>query len=131
LDAIAAERSELDASWAELWSSCQIIPRTPREMQAWSNEFEKLRDRAGQLNLLRQKLSEIEQNRRSFILLLNEQLSELGKEGSTSNELESVLIECEALARKLDGSKRKRDSLVKEVKDREADAESLIKYRAY
>ena len=126
LDAITAERSELDASWVELWSSCQIIPRSPREMQAWLNEFEKLRDRVGQLESVHQKLSEIEQNRKTFILRLNEQLLVLGREGSTSNELESVLIECEALGQQLDGSKRKRDSLVKEVKDREADAELLI-----
>ena len=126
LNTITAEKSGLDASWAELWSSCGITPRTPREMQAWLNEVEKLRDRVGQLNLLRQKQREIEQNRKSFILRLNEQLSVLGREGSTSNELESVLIECEALAQQLDGAKRQRDSLVKEVKEREDEAESLI-----
>ncbi len=126
LDATNAEKNQLDASWRELWSSCQIVPRTPREMRAWLDEFEKLRDRVGQLNLLRQNVSELEQNRKTSILRLNEQLPVLGRDGSTSKELESVLLECEAFAQQLDEFKRKRDSLANEVKDREVDAESLI-----
>jgi len=108
-----------------LWASCQIVPRTPREMRAWLDDFEKLRDQVGQLNMLHQKTSELEQNRKMHIQLLNQQLVELGREGSTSEGLETVLLECEAFAQQLDESKHKRDSLDKEVKDREADAESL------
>ena len=94
-------------------------------MRAWLDEFEKLRDRVGQLNLLRQKVGELERNRTNYIQRLNEQLTGLGEASSTSEELETVLLECEALASQLDESKRKRDSLGKEVKDREADVESL------
>lgn len=125
LEATSAEKSQLDADWQALWAPCQIDPRSPREMRAWLDEFEKLRGQVGQLNLLRQKVSELEQNRTTQIQRLNEQQAGLGRAGSTSEELETVLLECEALARQLDESKRKRDSLSKEVNDREADVESL------
>jgi uncharacterized protein YhaN len=94
-------------------------------MRAWLDAFEKLRDQVGQLNMLRQKVRELEQNRATHIQRLNEQLAGLGRAGSTSEELETVLLECEALASQLDESKRKYDLLSKDVNDREADVESL------
>ncbi len=120
-----SEKIQLDAAWQELWASCRIVPRTPREMRVWLDEFERLRDRVGQLNLLRQKVDELVQNRTTHIQRLNEQLIRLGRTGSASEELEPVLLECESLANQLDETKRKHDSLSKEVKDREADVESL------
>ncbi len=124
LESTIAEKDQLDADWHELWASCQIVPRTPREMRAWLDFFEKLRDQVGQLNMLHQKTSELEQNRKMHIQLLNQQLVELGREGSTSEELETVLLECEAFAQQLDESKHKRESLDKGAKGREADVES-------
>ncbi|MDT8376070.1 MAG: AAA family ATPase [Mariprofundaceae bacterium] len=125
LEATNAEKVQLDADWQALWASCQIAPRTPREMRAWLDAFEKLRGQVGQLTLLRQKVSELEQNRTTHIQRLNEQLTRLGKSSSASEVLEAVLLECEALANQLDESRRKHGSLNKEVKDREADVESL------
>ncbi|MET0005614.1 MAG: AAA family ATPase [Candidatus Thiodiazotropha sp.] len=125
LEATSAEKAQLDADWQALWTPCQIDPRSPREMRAWLDEFEKLRDQVVQLNLLRQKVSELEQNRTTHIQRLNEQLAGLERAGSTSEELETVLLECEALASQLDEFKRKHDLLSKEVNDREADVESL------
>ena len=125
LEATSTEKAQLDADWQALWTPCQIDPRSPREMRTWLDEFEKLRDQVGQLNLFRQKVSDLEQNRTTHIQRLNEQLAGMGRTGSTSEELETVLLECEALARRLDESKRKHDLLSKEVNDREADVESL------
>jgi uncharacterized protein YhaN len=125
LQVASAEKVQLDADWQALWAPCDIVPRTPREMRAWLDTFEKLRDRVGQFNLLRQKASELEQNRTTHIHRLNEQLTGLGRADSTSEDIETVLLECEALASHLDEAKRKQDSLNKEVKDREADVESL------
>ena len=125
IEATSAEKAQLDADWRALWAPCQINPLSPREMRAWLDEFEKLRDQVGQLNLLRQKVSELEQNRTTHILRLNEQLAGLGRENSTSEELETVLLECEALAGQFDESKRKHNLLSKEVNDRAADVESL------
>lgn len=125
LEATSVEKTQLDADWKTLWAPCHIDPRSPREMQAWLDEFENLRNQVGQLNLLRKEVSELEQNRTKHIQRLNEQLAGLGRECSTSEELETVLLECEALASQLDESKRKHDLLSKEVNDREADVESL------
>jgi uncharacterized protein YhaN len=125
LEATSAEKVQLDADWQALWTPCQIDPLSPREMRAWLDEFEKLRGQVGQLNLLRQKVSELEQNRTIHIQRLNDQLDGLGRAGSTSEDLEAVLFECEALTRQLDESKRKHDLLSKEVNDRKADVESL------
>ena len=76
-------------------------------------------------------MSELEQNRNTHIQRLNQQLTGLGTEASASEELETVLLECEALAQQLDESRRKRDSLGKEVNDRDAEVESLTEeYRS-
>ncbi|MEL0587521.1 MAG: hypothetical protein AAES65_22005 [Candidatus Thiodiazotropha sp. (ex. Lucinoma kazani)] len=125
IEAAIVEKDQLDADWLELWASCRIVPHTPREMRIWLDDFEKLRDRVGQLNMLRQRTSELEQNRKTHMQLLNQQLVGLGRKSTTSEELETVLLECEAFAQQLDESKRKRDLLGKEVKERETDAESL------
>jgi uncharacterized protein YhaN len=125
LETTSAEKAQLDADWQAMWAPCQIVPRTPREMRAWLDAFEKLRDQVAQLNLLRQKETELVDNRSTHLQRLNAQLIQLESAASTSNELEIVLLECEALAGQLDEAKRKRDSLSKEVKDRESDVESL------
>lgn len=125
LEAANAEKAQLDVDWQAIWTPCQIEPRTPREMRTWLDGFEELRDQVGNINLLRQKVSELERNRTTHIQRLNEQLAALGRAGSTSVELESVLLECEAFASQLDEAKRKHDLLSKEVKDRESEVESL------
>ena len=125
LEASKAEKIQLDSDWEGLWASCQIIPLGPREMRAWLDTFEKLRDQVEALYLQSQKASEFEDNRTAHIQRLNEQLIGLGGEASTSQELEAVLLECETLASQLDEFKRTLDTLNKEVKDREADVESL------
>ncbi len=125
IDAISAEKDQLGADWRELWAPCRIIPCTPREMRAWLDEFEKLRTQVENLNLLRQKMSELEQNRTRHIQFLNQQLEGLGRADSSSAELESILLECEAVVKQLDESERKQDALSKEVNDREADVASL------
>lgn len=125
IEVTSAEKAQLDTDWQTLWIPCQIDPRSPQEMRAWLDEFEKLRDQVRQLNLLLQKVSELEQSRTTHIQRLNEELTGVGRAGSTSVELEPVLLACEALASQLDESKRKHDLLSKEVNDREADVESL------
>lgn len=125
LEATSAVKVQLDSDWQKLWAPCEIDPRTPREMRAWLDAFEKLRDQVAQLNLLRQKETELEQSRSTHIQRLNAQLMYLKRVASTSNELEIVLLECETLAGQLDEAKRKRDSLSKEVKDRESEVELL------
>ena len=125
LEATSAEKAQLDLDWQALWVPYEIDPRSPREMRVWLDEFEELRDQVKRLNLLRQNVSELEHSRTSHIQRLNEQLAGVGRGDSTSVELETVLLECEAAASQLDESKRQHNSLSKEANDREADVESL------
>ncbi len=125
LEAASAERNQLDADWQALWGSCQIEARSPREMRAWLEEFGDLRARVEQLGQLRQKVSELEQNRNIHINRLNEQLVGLGKSNCVEEELETVLLECEAVADQLDEFKRQHELLSKKIKELKAAAESF------
>jgi len=125
LEATIAGKARLDADWQELWACCQIVPRTPREMRVWLDNFESLRGQVEQLNMLHQKVSELEQKRKTHIQLLNQELMMLGRDGLASEEIEAVLMEGEELVDQLDESRRKSISLDKEVKDRAANVESM------
>lgn len=125
LEAMSAEKTRIDADWQALWAPREIVPLTPTEMLVWIVDFEKLRDRAGQLQLLRRKTVELERTRRVHIQLINRRLQELGQANVGAELLECALAECEAIAQRLDESNRRRDALEKEVKDRENDLETL------
>jgi len=125
LEACAAENSHIDAEWQALWSTCQITPRSPREMRAWLDDLEKLRDKVGQLRSLRQKCDELEDTRNTHIQRLNQQLESLGMGVSKSGSLETVLMECEDVAQQLDDIGQKYRLLDKEIKDLEADLVTL------
>jgi uncharacterized protein YhaN len=125
IKACTAKKSQIGAEWQALWSTCQILPRSPREMRAWLDGLDKLRDKVGQLHSLRQKSDELAQTRNSHIQLLNQQLEALGKDGSKSESLETVLLECESAAQQLDDIRQKHEFLDKEIKDLETDLLSL------
>ncbi len=121
----AAEKARTGAEWQVLWAACRILPRTPREMRVWLDDLEKLRDRVEQLNMLRQKTGELERVRKTHIQRLNQRMDELGKEGSKPDALEPLLLECEGATRQLDEIEQNRDSLDKELRELEAELESL------
>ncbi|HHX82014.1 MAG TPA: hypothetical protein GX696_03410 [Pseudomonadaceae bacterium] len=77
------------------------------------------------LSLQKQKLQEMEETRSTHIERLNEQLSALGRPVNAAAALEEVLLECETLEEQLESSRRAREALAKEVKDREAAVASL------
>jgi len=124
LEACATEKSQIDTEWQALWP-CQIIPRTPREMRAWLDDLNRLRDKVGQLHSLRQKSDDLEQTRNTHIWPLKQQLEALGKEVSKSESLENVLLECEAVAQQLDDIRQKYKFLDKAIRDLETDLVSL------
>ncbi len=119
------DKSRTDARWQALWSPCQVQVRTPREMRVWLDDLEKLRDRVGRLQLLRQQTGELEQTRNRCIQQLNQQLKALGKGEMESELLEPVLLEGEGQLQQLDATKQQRDSLHKKIKDLETDLEAL------
>ena len=125
LDECAAEKKQIDTDWEALWVPCEIQPRTPREMRAWLDNLEKLRDRVGQLNTLRQQVSDLVHTRDTQIQLLKQQLQSLGKEGPDAASLEAVLLESEEIVGDLEENQRQREALDKEIKTLERNQESV------
>jgi len=124
LDECTAEKRQIDTDWEVLWDPCEIHPHTPREMRAWLDNLEKLRDRVAQLSTLRQQVSDLENNRDTQIQLLKQQLQSLGKDGSDSALLEAILLESEEVLDDLEGIVRQRETLDKEITTLERDQES-------
>jgi len=112
LKACASETEKLDKDWQSEWTSCQIVPLTPREMRNWLEDLGKLRERVEQVNLDRQKLADLEQVREQQILQLQGELAAHGKKVTTDEELEPLLLACEDLVRQLDEVTQQRDALV-------------------
>lgn len=125
LDACTAEKKKIDTDWDALWSPCEIRPHTPREMRAWLDNMEKLRDRVAQLSTLRQQVSDLENSRETHIQLLKQQLGSLGKDRPETASLEVILIESERVVDELDEISRQRATLDKEIKTLEHDKESV------
>jgi len=125
IDGCTAEKKKIDTDWGALWTPCAIQPRTPREMRAWLDNLEKLRDRVAQLSALRQQVSDLEHGRDAQIQLLKQQLQNLGKDCPDSTSLEAVLLESEEIVDDLDGIIRQRETLDKEITTLERDQETL------
>lgn len=124
LDECTAEKRQIDTDWEALWDPCEIQPHTPREMRAWLDNQEKLRDQVAQLSTLRQQVSDLENNRDTQIQLLKQQLQSLGKDGPDSASLEAILLESEEIVDEFEEISRQRVTLEKAIKTLEHDQES-------
>ena len=125
LDKFSTEKINIDADWEALWGPCEIQPRTPREMRAWLDNLEKLRDQVAQLSTLGQEVSALEQSRDTQIQLLKKQLHILGKDGPDTTSLEAVLLESEEVVGNLEEISRQRETLDKEIKTLERKQKSV------
>jgi uncharacterized protein YhaN len=135
LDACTAEKGQIDIDWDALWAPCKIQPYTPREMRAWMDNLEKLRDRVAQLGTLRQQVSDLEHTRDTQIQLLKQQLQSLRKDSPDKNSpdknssdttsLEAILLESEEVVDELGKISRQQETLDKEIKTLERDQESV------
>lgn len=114
LDRLSAEKRKLDNEWETLWSPCKIQPRTPREMRAWLDNLEKLRERVVQLGALQQQCSTLEHSRDMQIQLLQKELHDLGKERPGTASLEAVLLESEEVVKDFEEINRQREMLDQE-----------------
>lgn len=124
LEECNGEKKQIDADWEALWAPCGIQPRTPREMRAWLESLEKLRERAGQLTTRQQEVGALEQTRRAYIQTLKEQLQGVGKEAPEATSLEAVLLECEDVVAALEETKRRRETLDKDIRTLERKLQS-------
>ena len=120
-----AEQRQCEADWKALWNPCEIQPHTPREMRVWLDNLEKLRDRVGELNTLRQQTRDLEHTSAAQIQLLKQQLQNLGKDVPDTTSLEAVLLVSEEVAHELAEINRQRETLDKEIKALERDQEAI------
>lgn len=125
LNECAAEKKQIDIGWQGLWAPCEIQPHTPREMRAWLDDLEKLRERIAKLSTLRQQVSDRENTRGTQIQKLKQQLQSLGKDGPDTTSLEAVLLESEEVVVELEEIKRQRVMLDKEINTLESDQASV------
>jgi uncharacterized protein YhaN len=124
-EATLEERNRLNEEWQALWVPCNLDPDTPREMRAWLDVFEKLRNQVEQLRISEQKIDELQQQRITHVQRLKQLQNDLEGGAVDSGELEPMLLSCEALADRLDEARRKHEALQREVLEREAEVASL------
>lgn len=126
LNKLSVEKRKLDNEWETLWSPCKIQPRTPREMRAWLDNLEKLRERAVQLGTLQQQCITFEHSRDMQIQLLQKELHGLGKERPGTAPLEAVLLESEEVVKDLEKINRQQEMLDQEIQKLERTKRSVI-----
>jgi uncharacterized protein YhaN len=119
--AVAAQESALREEWTALWAPCGFVPRTPKEMQAWTVRCDKLRAQAEGLRGQRRQAEELESDRRRHRATLLKELAAHGEPAPESEDLEPVLFRAEETLRALDDRERERVRLSETL--READAE--------
>ncbi|MEJ2404540.1 MAG: AAA family ATPase [Candidatus Thiodiazotropha sp.] len=125
LDAAVGERNRLNEDWHAQWVPCNLDPGTPREMRAWLDVFEKLRNQVEQLRSYEQKIDEHQRLRDAHRQRLKHLLKDLGDVDVDSDELEPILLSCEALGERLDEVRRTYETLHREIREREANVETL------
>lgn len=126
LEECTGEKKTIDADWEALWAPCGIQPRTPREMRAWLEDLEKLRERAGQLTTRQQEIGALEHTCSTHIQTLKEQLQGAGKEAPEATSLEAMLLECEDVVAALEETKRRRETLDKDIRTLERNLQSAV-----
>lgn len=132
LDKCVADKSQLDSDWITLWEPCKIQPQSPREMRAWFDDLEKLRERVVQLNTLRQRVGELEHTRDTQIQLIKQQLQSLGRESPDTTLLEAVLLESEETVDKFEEIIQQGEKLAGEIAllERNQETARLVHQRA-
>lgn len=119
--AVAQEDERLRSDWTFLWSPCGLVPRPPKEMQAWAGRHEKLRLRAEALRNQRRQADALEETRREHRAALAGELEGLGESAPTAETLEPVLTRAEETVRALEGEARERLRLTESLRDAEAE----------
>lgn len=129
------EKSDLvlrDASrrWQELWTPCTITPLPPREMQAWLNNFEKLRFQVEEADKIAKDIAERGTKRSELRAILIAELAVSGEKLEFPGEdLSSPLLCAEELIHRLQNEQSRCDALESKRSDLESDLEAACQDR--
>lgn len=119
----ARQRAALMQEWRRLWQPLAISPLPPGEMLVWLAEFEKVRVKAGDIQVLNRDIQALQGERRRLRGLLLAELEKAGQQtAATGNEpLEPLLQHGEAAIARLEAAARAREKLEtrrEELRDR-------------
>jgi hypothetical protein len=124
LDEVSRKEAQLNAEWQALWSPSDIEPQNPREMRAWLDAFERLREKAELLRVQCQETEALRARRETHIRALKEELDALGKEvPGSATSLAAILSIAEEVVDEMNLIQRKREDLDKESQRLERDLE--------
>ncbi|MFA6499538.1 MAG: AAA family ATPase [Desulfurivibrionaceae bacterium] len=127
LVALESEKSQntlafqaMDTEWRTLWQPCAIIPRSPKEMQAWLVEAVALRDRVEDLQTHARELARKNAERQELSIALSRELGALSEEipaTTGEGELEPLILQSEAVLLRLTTLEEKRSRLLEKRVD--------------
>jgi uncharacterized protein YhaN len=121
IQALLCSRDDLLARWKGHWVDCGISPLGPREMRAWSGNFEALRLQVEELGRMKADLVTKQARRRELREILLRELAVLGEEPTLSGDgLEEVVRRAQAVTEKLREANARRESLARSLTELQA-----------
>jgi uncharacterized protein YhaN len=112
--------SDTTCRWQELWAPCAITPLPPREMHAWLNGFDKLCFQVEESEKIAKDVDGRNARRGELRAHLLAELAKLGElQNFPGEELSSVLQHAEALLKRIQSDKARRETLEGKIRDLE------------
>ena len=108
LEELATQRQSHENEWSAQWSSCGIVPRTPREMLAWDRRRQPLVERIRKLREQRSDLTAVDDQNARLCDDLQRALVALGVPVVQGESLWPVLQRSQAFAKQVETAGTKR-----------------------
>lgn len=119
------KRERFQQSWQSCWSDCQIAPLSPREMQSWLTQALRLRERAGQGDMLRADIADLDAKQQAHTQALRVALTALGQSPSPDQGVSQLLNLAESHRDACITTERQRNDLETDIAELESAAQRL------
>lgn len=114
---------ELDKSWLRVWEPCGITPLSPKEMNGWLAEMDKLRFKVADVFKKKREIGLEVERRKNLRQSIQKALLSVGEDAIPAGEtLAPVLIAAEAVLERIAGRRRELEKL----KERKEKAEKAV-----
>lgn len=140
--ALQDEIRQRHEAWGGIWRLIGVTPLPPREMRAWVEKHEKLRQHAERVREYRQKVKRLDERIQGHRTALSQYLEGLGEEEAAADEtLIALLTRSEALVETIGDVTRRRQDLQTQVatlqqdlqraqRDKSEATEKLVQWRS-